>query len=107
MSESLRNGIDKTSVSTTISDEDFMIHVLNNLTEDYDVVLDGMESRLMLKENDPNKLTIEDVRDKLSGRYDRIRERIAKHGDGPITDKTGMAAYLLIGQERDSVPNSD
>ena len=70
-----------------------MIHVLNNLTEEYDVVLDGMESRLMLKENDPNKLTIEDVRDKLSGRYDRICERIAKHRDGHITDGTGMTAY--------------
>ena len=65
--ESLRNEIDKISISTKMSDEDFMIHVLNNLTEDYDVVLDGLESRLMLNENDPNKLTIEDVRDKLSG----------------------------------------
>ena len=48
----------------------------------------------MLKENDSKKLTIEDVRDKLSGRYDRICEQIAKHGDGPITDKTGMPAYV-------------
>ena len=50
--ESLRNGIDKISVSTKMSDEDSMIHVLNNLIEKYDAVLDGMESRLMLKEND-------------------------------------------------------
>ena len=35
-----------------------MIPVLNNLTEDYDVVLDGTESKLMLKENDPNTLTM-------------------------------------------------
>ena len=91
--ESLRNEIDKISVSTKMSDEDFMIHVLNNLTKDYDVVLDGMESRLMLKENDPNKLSIEEVRDKLSGRYDRVRERIANHKDGPITDENDMAAY--------------
>ena len=76
-----------------MSDEDFTICVLNNLTEDYDVDLDGMETRLMLQENDPNKLTIEDVHDKLSGRYDRIREQIANHKDGPITDKIGMAAY--------------
>ena len=34
-------------------DKDFMIHVLNNLTEDYNVVLDRMESRLVLKDNDP------------------------------------------------------
>ena len=37
--ESLRNEIDKISISTKMSDEDFMIHVLNSLTEDYDVVL--------------------------------------------------------------------
>ena len=76
-----------------MSDEDFTICVLNNLTEDYDVDLDGMETRLMLQENDPNKLTIEDVHDKLSGRYDRIREQIANHKDWLIADKTGMAAY--------------
>ena len=46
----------------------------------------------MLKENDPNKLTIEDVQDKLSGGYDRICERIAKYEDGTITDKIGMVA---------------
>ena len=91
--ESLRNEIDKISISTKMSNKDFMIHVLNNLAEEFGVVLDGMESRLMLKENDPNKLTIEDVQDKLSGRYDRVCKQIAKHGDGLITDETGMAAY--------------
>ena len=40
--ESLQNEIDKISISTKISDEDFMIRVLNNLTEEYDVVLGGM-----------------------------------------------------------------
>ena len=47
----------------------------------------------MLKENDLNRLTTEDVRDKLSRQYDRIRAQIAKHRDGPIADETGMAAY--------------
>ena len=76
-----------------MSDEDFMIHVLNNLTEDYDVVLDGMESRLMLNENNPNKLTIEDVRDKLSGRFDRIRERSEKEKDSSWVTEEALAAY--------------
>ena len=44
--ESLQNEIDKLSILTNISDKDFMIHVLNNLTEEYDAVLGGMESRL-------------------------------------------------------------
>ena len=73
--ESLRNEIDSISLSTKMTDQDFMIHVLNNLPEQYDVVLDGMESRLMLKDEDPNKLTIEDVRAKLNSRFDRIDER--------------------------------
>ena len=55
---------------------------------------DEMESKLMLKENDPNKLTIEDVWDKLGGRFDsRIHGQITNHKDGPITNETGMAAY--------------
>ena len=76
-----------------MSDEVFMTRVSNNLIEDYDVILDGMESGLMPKENDPNILTIKDVRDKLRGRFDRIHGQFANHKDGPITDETGMAAY--------------
>ena len=52
-----------------------------------------MESNFRLKENNPNKLTIEKVQDKLNGQYDRIRERITNHKYGPITDETSMAAY--------------
>ena len=62
-----------------MSDKDFMIHVLSNLTKEYDVVLEVMERRLMLKVTSPNKLTLEDVQDKLSERFDEIRERIANH----------------------------
>ena len=41
-----------------------MIHALNNRTKEHGVVLDKGENRLMLKDNNLNKLTIEDVRDK-------------------------------------------
>jgi len=73
--ESLRNDMDKISLSAKMTDQDFMIHVLNNLPVEYDVVLDGMESRLMLPDGDANKLTIEDVRDKLNNRFERMDER--------------------------------
>ena len=49
----------------------------------------------MLKDKNPNKLTIEDVGDKLSERFDRIREQVANHKDGPITDEISMAAYSM------------
>ena len=65
--ESLQNETVKTSISTKKSDEDFMIHVLNSLNKEYYVILDGMQSRLMmLNENNSNKLAIEDAQDKLS-----------------------------------------
>ena len=49
-----------------MTDQDFVIHILNNLPELYIVVLYGMESRIILKDNDPNKLTFE--------RFERIAE---------------------------------
>ena len=49
----------------------------------------------MLNENNPNRLTIEDVRDKLSGRFDRIRERSEKEKekDSNWEIEKALAAY--------------
>ena len=52
------------------SDKDFMIHVLNNLLEEYDVILDGFENCLMATEE--NALTIDSIREKLNHRYKKI-----------------------------------
>ena len=57
--EGLQSDMKDIYIVTTMSDLDFMIRVLNNLLELYGVVMDGMESRLMLEENDGNHLTIE------------------------------------------------
>ena len=48
--------------STT--DEDFMIHVLNNLPDDYNVILDGLENCLMVTRDDV--LTIDVMCEKLN-----------------------------------------
>ena len=74
-----------------MSDMDFMIHILNNLPDVYDMVLDSMENRLMLPDGDPNKLTIEDVRSKLNHRYDRINER--SHADDDDDKEVDVAFY--------------
>ena len=50
-------------------------HVLDILTEECDVILDRMESKFMLGESDPNKLTIEEVCSKLNSRYEWIEDR--------------------------------
>ena len=64
--ESLRNKMDTIPHTSKMSDMDFMIHILNNLSDVYDVVLDSMENRLMLPNSNPSKLTIEDAREKLN-----------------------------------------
>ena len=49
-----------------MSDEDIMIHVLNNLPEVYDVILDGLVNHLT--PSDDNASMIEVIREKLSHR---------------------------------------
>ena len=53
--------MDNIHISAAMADIDFVIHTLNNLPEQYDVVLDGVESRLMLDDLDQNKLTVEEI----------------------------------------------
>ena len=40
------------SLKGSISDEDYMIHVLNNLPKEYDIILDGLENHLISNEDD-------------------------------------------------------
>ena len=92
--EGLRYDMEEMHIATTMSDLDFLIHVLNNLPEEYDVVLDGMESRLMLKDTDPKLLTIEDMRSRLNNRFERVKERFHEkerpHGDVAYYANTGF-----------------
>ena len=79
--EGLQSDMKDIYIVTTMSDLDFMIRVLNNLLELYGVVMDGMESRLMLEESGGNHLTIEDIRAKLSNRYEQVDDREHEKGD--------------------------
>ena len=96
--ENIRNDMDVISSSidesTKMSDLDFMIHVINNLHESYDVILDGLENRLMLKKGDPQKLTLEDLRAKLNGQYERIEEREKEKEKKEIVLDTALSAQL-------------
>ena len=70
-----------------VSDEDFMIHVLNNLPEEYDVILDGLENHLTATRDDA--LTIDSIRKKFNHRYKKIErrksecQRCGKYGHKP------------------------
>ena len=56
-----------------VSDEDFMIHILNNLPKEYDVILNGFENCLMATRE--NALTIDSICKKLNHRYKKMKSK--------------------------------
>jgi hypothetical protein len=50
-------------LGSRISDNQFILHILNNMTEDYDLQLAMMEKRVTDKSN---PLTIDEIRDNLN-----------------------------------------
>ena len=57
----------------SITDEGFMIPVLNNFPEKYDVILDGLGNCLMMSGDDA--LTIEIIRVKLNHWYEENKNK--------------------------------
>ena len=50
--EGLKIQMNKFQLNVSISDEDFMIHILNNLPKGYDVILKRLENQLISSCND-------------------------------------------------------
>jgi hypothetical protein len=75
--------MDSISLSSKMSHQDFMILILNNLLESYDVILDGKESRLMLADSDHREHPRQ-----LSSRF----ERIVKN-ESAREEEQALAAY--------------
>ena len=87
--ESIRTKINQINLSKDkMSKQTLMIHILNNVPEEYDVVLDRMEDKLCLKDDNDNKLTVEDIHNKLSDRYKKLKN---KHYEN--TKKKALVAY--------------
>jgi hypothetical protein len=59
-------------LGSSISDNQFIIHILNNMTDDYDLQLAMMEKRVTDKSN---PLTIDKIRDNLNLRFERLNEK--------------------------------
>ncbi len=47
-------------------------HIMNWLPEQYNPIVDHLEIRLMKKDNDPDKLTLDNLYEKLRDRYAHI-----------------------------------
>ena len=74
--EAFRQRMDKNGLVGRMSDMELMIHVLNNLPEKYDVVLDSLETHLLSTGED--KLTFEALQEKLNSRFERISSKERK-----------------------------
>ena len=59
-----------------MTDIDFIIHVLGDLSEEYEVAVESLEDRL---EDTMNKLGVEEVRTKLNARFARINRQKDKN----------------------------
>ena len=60
-----------------MSDEDFMIHVQNNLPKEYDVIFNGLENHLTTTGDDA--LTIDLICKKSNHRFKKIKVKKRKN----------------------------
>jgi hypothetical protein len=65
-------------MGSSILESPLMIHVLNNITSDYDLQLALMEKRIGDKEK---TLTVEEIRADLSLRFERLNMNSSENGD--------------------------
>ncbi len=73
--ESLQVQMDNINIVSKMTDRNLMILTMNSLPKQYDPFVDKLEIRLMKKDDDPDKLTLDDLQEKLSGRYTHIIDK--------------------------------
>jgi hypothetical protein len=77
-------------LGSSISDNQFILHILNNMTDDYDLQFAMMEKRVMDKSN---PLTIDEIRDDLNLRFERLNQ---KQNEESENDNNQEVAFLVI-----------
>ena len=82
MRQRLRN------MKATISDDDLIIHILNNLPTEYNTIVEQLEDAISSTGDD--KLTLERVRDKLRIKFQRIKKD--EQGGDTIATDTALTA---------------
>ena len=79
-------------MGSSIPENQFMIHVLNNLTADYDLQLALLEKRIGDKER---PLTVDEIRAELSLRFQRLTMKSARNEDGEVLEEHALLAVSL------------
>jgi hypothetical protein len=79
-------------MGSSISENQFMIHILNNLTSDYELQLALMERRV----GDVEKpLTIEEIRGELSLRYERMNMKSSSNKEVEGLEENAFLVNIL------------
>ena len=85
------------TMGSSISENQFMIHILNNLTSDYELQLAMMERRV----GDINQpLTVEEIKGELNLRFERLNARSGNSGDGEILEEQALFSGQFKGKCR-------
>jgi hypothetical protein len=72
------------NMGTCITENQFMIHMLNKLTSNYDLQIAFMERRV----GDADKpLTVEEVRGELNLRYERLNMKTSTNKEGQVLEE--------------------
>jgi hypothetical protein len=71
-----------TGVNSPISDEDMIIHILNNLPEEYETVMEAMERQIDI-------LLLPELKEELQNKYEKI---IKQHKGKPKKEETALIA---------------
>jgi hypothetical protein len=75
------------NMGSCITKNQFMIHILNNLTSDYDLQLALMERRV----GDADKpLTVEEVRGELNLRFERLSIKTSRNEEGEVLEEQAL-----------------
>ena len=82
------------SLRSVIDDTDLIIHILNNLTPEYDNVVENIENRLG---EDYNKIELEEVRQRLRTKHQRlnvIRNKFENEDEEKLTEDAAFFPSL-------------
>jgi gag-polypeptide of LTR copia-type/Zinc knuckle len=84
-------------MGSSISDNQFMIHMLNNLTSDYELQLALLEKRV----GDSEKpLTVEEIKAELSLRFERLNMNANGNKEGEVLEEHALFAGQFKGKCR-------
>jgi hypothetical protein len=84
------------------SDNQFILVILNNMTDDYDLQLAMMEKRVTDKSN---PLTIDEIRDNLNLRFERLNEKQNKENENDYNQKVEFFGGQFKGKCRNCGAN--